>query len=259
MLSLIRDEVYKSFVEYLNSKDIKVLEKIDNENLVNEGIISEDMVEMQLYELSEFHKKIMGYKSYMGKRLDNKTGSTVEQYKVNVKRLKRYLKNIRLNSASGDFERMLLKVGFDYLQRAENCIAKIYESGFMNIIERSMKRTEICVGNPDFNNVRRIGDELILISIDKCCYNNVEMDCFNLLCKYIRKGIKLDYKKLVERFCEFENLEKNSYDFILALLSYPYAFMKCCNRYRERSKEWSEEEYKDRLEKAILKDGEPLW
>ncbi|ERI94795.1 hypothetical protein HMPREF1982_00720 [Clostridiales bacterium oral taxon 876 str. F0540] len=238
---------------------MKVIEKIDDEDLINEAAVTQEMIEMQLYALSEFHKKIMGYKGYMGKRLDNKTGSTVEQYKVNIKRLKRYLKNIRLNSASSDFERMLLKVGFDYLQRSENCITKIYEAGFMSIIERSMKRTEICVGNTDFNNIRRIGDDLVITDLDKCCYNNVEMDCFNLLSKYLRKGTELDYKSLVEKFCVFENLESNSCDFILALLSYPYSFMKCCNRYREKSKEWDEEEYRDRLEKAILKDGEPLW
>jgi hypothetical protein len=257
-MNLIKDELYISFLEYLSSKDIVLLGKFENKVTTDITDISNDIAEQQLYAISEFHKKVMGYKGYMGKRLDNKTGGIIEQFKVNVKRLKRYLKNIRMNSASTDFERMLLKVGFEYLQRAENCISEAYNSGYMNIIERSMKKTEICLGNTDFNGVRINSEVVEVSSIDKCCYNNVEMDCFLLLSKYKRRGVNLDYRSLVKKFCEFEELGENSYNFILALLSYPYAFMKCCNRYRERSKEWNEEEYEDKLSKALLKDGESL-
>ena len=253
---VIRDELYKSFLEYLSLKNIQLVDNFEsgNNSEVNNNITQEKL-EKQLYIISEFHKRVMGYKGYMGKRLDNKTGSVVEQFKVNVKRLKRYLKNIRLNSANSDFERLLLKDGFKVLQRAENCISEVYDSGYMNIIERSMKKTEICLGSTDFNNLREKDDSIELLSLDKCCYNNSEMDCFYLLSKYRRKGVEVDYKKLASKFCEYEGLDENSLRFILALLSYPYEFMKCCNRYREKSKEWSEEEYKDYLVKAILKDG----
>lgn len=255
---VIKDDLYKSFLEYLSSKDIYQVEASDNDGLQPVNSISEEEIEKQLYIISQFHKKVMGYKGYMGNRLDNKTGSTVEQYKVNIKRLKRYLKNIRLNAASSNFERKLLKEGFEYLQRAEKCISEAYNSGYMNIIERSMKRTELCIGNCDFSNIRENGEITEIISLDKCCYNNIEMDCLEFLSKFKRKGIKLNYKKLVEKFCEYEDLQEGSSRFILALLSYPYGFMKCCNRYRQKTKEWSEEEYEDRLGKAILKDGEML-
>ena len=255
---MIREEVYNSFVEYLTSKNIKLIEQPSKEELIKLRNVDESIAEIQLFTMSEFHKRVMGYKVYMGKRLDNKTGSVIEQYKVNIKRLQRYLKNIRINSASSDFERILLKVGFEQLQRSEKCISEMYNAGYISIIERSMKRIEICLGDVDYTNLIKEEESLEILNIDKCCYNNVEMDCFNLLSKYRRKGIELDYKKLVYKFCEFEGLEDNSAKFILALLSYPHAFMKCCNRYREKSKEWSEKEYEDRLDKAILKDGEPL-
>jgi hypothetical protein len=252
---VIRDELYKSFLEYLSLKNIRLVDNFENNNNSELNNITQEKLEKQLYIISEFHKRVMGYKGYMGKRLDNKTGSLMEQYKVNIKRLRRYLKNIRLNSANGDFERVLLKDGYKFLQKAENCISEAYNSGYMNIIERSMKKTEICLGVTDFNNLRENNSDIEVSSLSKCCYNNVEMDCFYLLSKYVRKGINLDYKKLAERFCEYEGLDENSSSFILALLAYPRDFMKCCDRYREKSKEWSEEEYKDSLEKAILKDG----
>jgi hypothetical protein len=255
---VIKDELYKSFLEYLSSKDIEVVGDFNNSKALKPEEVNEEKLEQQLYAISEFHKRVMGYKGYMGKRLDNKTGSVVEQYKVNIKRLKRYLKNIRINSASSDFERLLLKEGFQYLQRAEKCISEIFSSGYINIIERSMKRTEICIGLADFDNLREREEKIELMSLDKCCYNLLEMDCFYLLSKYRRKGAKLDYKSLACKFCEYEGLDENSSRFILALLSYPYGFMKCCNRYREKSKDWSEEEYKSSLFKEILKDGEML-
>lgn len=254
---MVRDELYKSFLEYLLSKDISIVESFkDKEAQIDK--IDENTIEKQLMLIGEFQNKVMGYKGYMGKRLNNKTGSVVEQYKVHIKRLRRYLKNIRVNSASSNFERALLKKGNDYLQRAESCISEIFSSGYMDIIKRSMDRTEICLGNVDFNNLRK-GEKLEVISIDKCSYNNVEMDCFSLLSRYKRKGVKLDWRYLADKYCEFTELPKESSRFILALLSYPYAFMKCCNRYRERTKDWSEEEYEDRLEKAIIRDGEILF
>lgn len=255
---LIRDELYNSFLDYLCTKNIKVLEHVKQEPILLNNAKEEEILN-KLYLLSEFHKKTMGYKGYMGLRLDNKTGSTVEQFKVNIKRLKRYLKNIRLNSAGSDFERKLLIKGFDYIKRAESCISEIMNSGYLDIIERSMKRTEICLGNTNFSSLNKINDVLEIGSLSKCSYNNIEMDCFYLLSKYRRRNIKVDYKALVNKYCEYAELNEKSSKFILALLSYPYEFMKCCNRYREKSKDWSEEEYEERLQKAIIKDGEVLF
>ncbi|MFL0267135.1 spore coat protein [Candidatus Clostridium radicumherbarum] len=255
---MIRDELYKSFKDFLYIKDIKVLESEISElkTIIN---INEEELLNQLFIISEFHKKTMGYKGYMGLRLDNKTGSQLEQYKVNTKRLKRYLKNIRINSASSDFERKLLKIGFEYLKRCDSCISEIMNAGYMDLIERSMKRTEICIVNPNFSNLSKNDNIIEIGSLNKCSYNNVEMDCFYLLSKFRKRNISLDYKALVKKFCEYEDLNENSLRFILALLSYPSEFIRCSNRYREKSKDWSEEEYGERLNTAILKDGEVLF
>lgn len=254
---MIKDDLLNSFLEYLSSKNIVLVDTFDDK-LVSLNNIDESLVEAQLMLISEFHKSVMGYKGYMGKRLNNKTGSVVEQYKVHIKRLKRYVKNIRTNSAASNFERALLKKGNDYIQRAEKCISEAFNAGYMDIIQRSMNRTEICFGNPDFTNLRK-KEKLEIASLSKCCYNNLEMDCFTLLSKYKRKGIDLDWERLTESFCKYEGLPTSSSSFILAMLSYPYEFMKCCDRYREKAKEWSEEEYEDRLIKAMIKDGEVLF
>lgn len=254
---MIRDELYKSFIDYLSPKNVFIAE--DSEKMASNtfDVVNEKLVKEQLFNLSEFHKRAMGYKGVTDERLDNKTGSLVEQYKINIRRLKRYIKNIRMNTATSDFERILLKKGNDYIQRAEACITEIYASGYMDILERSMKRNEICLGNIDLTNIKG-GEKLYVVSLEKCCYNNVEMDCFFLLSKLKRRGLKLDWQELVNTFCEYEGLTPNSRRLIIALMSYPHSFIKCCNRYREKTKEWSEEEYEPSLDRAINKDGDSL-
>jgi hypothetical protein len=85
-----------------------------------------------------------------------------------------------------------------------------------------------------------------------------EMDIVYFLGKVKRKGIKVDFDGLIREFCEVEALDINSINFIRAIISYPYEFIRCCNRYREKSKDWTEDEYVSRLEKAIVLDGKSL-
>jgi hypothetical protein len=176
---LVRDELIKAFLEYLSSRNIILSDNCDVE-IHHLNSVDELRLDEQLFLINEFHKNVMGYKGFVGMRLDNKIGGLVEQYKVNIKRLKRYLKNIRLNTASSDFERILLKKGFEYVQRAENCITEIYNSGYMNIIERTMKRTEICLGNPDVSNPRK-GDKLEIKNIDKASVSKIVVTFFMFL------------------------------------------------------------------------------
>ena len=80
------------------------------------------------------------------------------------------------------------------------------------------------------------------------------MDCYFLL-KKLRKKYTFDWKKLVHIFCELESLDYNSEKIILALLSYPFEFMKYCTRFRENKKEWTIDKYTKKLEKAINKEN----
>jgi hypothetical protein len=86
----------------------------------------------------------------------------------------------------------------------------------------------------------------------------VEIDGLYLFIKLKSKNKDFDYKEFIKIFTEAENLTKESSDFIEALLSYPYYFIKCVIRYIDRKKEWEEEYYKKRLIKSIEKDGESI-
>lgn len=241
-----------TFEQYLISKGIEVVKNIDVE--INKKDIDEKLLLEQLKLISEFHKKVMGSTGLIKDRLDSSIGRTVEEYKVNIKKLKRDLDKLKEQGADNTFETILLNKGEDYIQIGEKVIKNIYENGYYNLIKRSMNNKEICLGNVDFSNLIK-QNEIKVKNIKKCSYNMVELDCFNLLYKYKKKGLNLDYKELALMFCNFEGLDDNSYQFIISLLSFPYEFTKKCNNYRIRRKELTDEEYALELHKAIIQDS----
>jgi hypothetical protein len=193
----------------------------------------------------------------MNKRLDNNIGKTVEQYKIYIKRFSKQLNNFKRNGISNEFEKLIFKYGDVYLERANMCMNTIYKSDYINLILRSMKRTEMCLGNTYFNNLRKLKN-LEIIDIEDCCYNMVEMDLVSLLGKVKRKGIQDDFSSCITEFCELESLDNNSFNFIASMISYPYEFIRCCNRYREGTKNWTTEQYTEKLQKAMVADVDSL-
>lgn len=249
------ENVTESFIKYLQSKEIYHVDKFpDKLNIDN---INYSMVKEQIHIINEFHMKTLGYTGHMGKRLDNNIGKTVERYKVYIKRLNRDLTKIQQSNIDSDLKKRFMINGEIYLNRAQKCIDSIYKSDYISLINRSTNRLEMCIGNTYFNNLRK-SNNIQISDIQGCCYNMVEMDLTYFLGRMKRKGLELDFNNLIQEFCNLESLDANSEKFILSSISYPYAFMKWCARYREKSKNWSEEEYSLNLEKAIIEDGNSL-
>lgn len=223
---------------------------------VDIDIIEESIIE-QFKAIYDFHQKSLGFNGYLRNRLNNNTGKTIEEYKISIKKLACDIKNIKINNPKNSFEELIIKYGKEIVNRGEECIREAYHSDYIGIITRSMKRTEICLGNTDFRNLRK-NNFIEVVSFEDCAYNMVEMDCFSLLSKLKRKGMKLDFERLVNEFCYIEGLDESSSQLLIALLSYPYEFMKCCNKYREGKKEWHEDRFCEKLVKALIQDGDSL-
>lgn len=249
------DNLNVCFIKHLESKGIKQIDDFGDE--IKYSNITFSMMKEQIYIINEFHGKTLGYTGRMNKRLNNNIGRTIEQYKVFIKRLSKDLEKINEKGATSEFEKALQQNGSLYLARAQACIDTIYKNNYMSLIMRSMKRMEMCLGNTYFNNLRK-NETIEIRSIEDCCYNMVEMDLAYLLSKIKRKGINMDFNNLIKEFCIIEALEKDSAIFIESIISYPYEFIKCCNRYRDKSKSWTEEEYCSKLEKSMILDGESL-
>ena len=250
--------IYNDFSDYMMFKGIKNAEKIEVVKDKNTKVdTTEWLIINQFAAIQDFHEKAMGFNGYLRNRLNNNTGKVVEEYKVSIKKLSADLKKIKNNGAKNSFEQIIIKYGQKIINRGEECIRIVYKSDYIEIITRSMRRTEICLGNTDFKNLRK-SNFTEVVSFEDCSYNMVEMDCFFFLSKLKKKGVKLDYQKLIEEFCCIEGLDARSSKFLMALISYPHEFMKCCNKYREGKNKWNEERFPEKLLKELIKEKDFL-
>lgn len=251
------DDNIKIVSEYLSQHNIFHVAKFQGESLGKKTALSDNKVSEHLKVLSEFHKNVLGDKGYVGNIIDNRIGKTVEKYKIGTKKAKRDIYKICEKSPENEFEKLLYKYGDIYVKRGEKCINRVMSLGYMDIITRSMEKNEICIGNTGFDNIRKT-DRIEVIDLRSCCFNIVEEDAFDFLVKLKRKGEKLFWRGLVQEYCKYEGLNCQSMDFILALMSYPWEFIKCCNRYRSLKKDWPADKYSQALTRAMERDGESL-
>lgn len=240
------------FIQYLKDKDIKIVGNFNSELLGDEDN-TEVKVTDQIDIISEFHKKAMGYIGSIGSTLENNTGRLVENCKVEVKRLRRDINNLKLKGPKNSFEKLLITDGESYISRAEQCIEHVYSWNYIDLIYRSMRRDEICLGEVSPINLRK-KTYIEINTLGKCCNNMVECDAIEFFNKLKRKNLKFNFERLINIFCEKEELDNSSKEFIKAMISYPYDFVKCCIRYRENRKNWTLEEYEIRLIKSMKKD-----
>lgn len=253
---MIEESKSRVLCDYLQSRGIVKVDSFSESPDENERITDNKAYE-HLGVISEFHSKLLGDKGYIENLVQNRTGNMVGKYKIGIKKLKRDMYNIYDNGAQNEFEEVLLKYGEAYIKRGDKCINRIMSSDYMGIIERSMNKNEICIGNAGFSNIRKT-ENLEVIDIDSCCLNIVEEDAVYFLCRLREKGYKLYYKGLVHEFCKLEGLGIKNAELIFAMLSYPREFIKCCDRYRYEKKDWTAEKYANALNRAIVRDGESL-
>ena len=249
--------IYNEFSDYMMFRGIKNVDIIELK-YKNTGVdITEELIIEQFGAIYAFHEKSLGFNGYLRNRLNNNTGKVIEEYKISIKKLAGDINNIKRNEPKNSFEELIIKYGNEVINRSEECIRAVYHSDYIGIITRSMRRIEICLGNTDFQNLRK-NNFIEVVDFENCSYNMVEMDCFILLNKLKRKGVKLDFTKLAREFSYIEGLDASSENFLIALISYPREFMKCCNRYREGKKEWHNDRFSQKLIKALIQDGDSL-
>ncbi|MGH4051916.1 MAG: spore coat protein [Clostridium sp.] len=249
--------IYNDFSDYMMYKGIKNVEKIEfkYENIAE--TITEKKIIEQFRVIHEVHEKSIGFNGYLRNRLNNNTGKTIEAYKISIKKLSSDINSINENGPKNSFEELIVKYGSGVITKGKAAIVAACGTDYLEIITRSMRRGEICLGNTDFQNLRK-NEFIEVVSFASCCYNMVEIDCFLLLSKLKRKGLKVDFRKMADEFCLIEGLGNSSSKFLLALMSYPHEFMKCCNRYRAGTRLWHEDRFSQKLIKALIQDGDSL-
>ncbi|WMJ79714.1 spore coat protein [Clostridium sp. MB40-C1] len=239
----------ETFLDYITKKGVKIF-NIDENVKLSRKIKKDDLVK-QIYLIKEFHNKAMGYDNFLGGNLQDRRGKTVEQYKRYIRKLGREYEWLTKKKELNSFEKIFIRYGNEYLSKADECINQIYKNNYLSLLKRSMDKSEICLGDTYFTNLKGNG-LLEIASLESCCYDMVEMDIVYLLNKVKKKNKDLNLMELVDEFCDIENLGKESKKFIQSLIYYPYDFIKCYMRYKKNGNERNEARYRKKLEKIIF-------
>ncbi|SHK06976.1 hypothetical protein SAMN02745248_01689 [Hathewaya proteolytica DSM 3090] len=244
-----------SFFTFAKERNIEIIQGKSIRIVGGEDFSEKDLLR-QIHTICQFHKRTMGFRDYLRGRLDNKIGKLYEENKVSLRRLIADIGKLLGKGELNDFEKLLLETAPKFYTIAKESICSIDEEEYVKLIVRSMERQEVCLDKVWFNNiVMESGEEIYVKDMTSSSYNLVEMDCIELLKRVRKKGKRVDYVKLAEYFCKESDLDVMSRNFILSMVKFPTEYMLCCNRYREKRKNWSCEVYCKRLMEAMEHEG----
>lgn len=243
------EEKYDKFREYLNEKNIIVDSSIN----INENITEEKLNEY-IENLSEFHKRAMGYEDFIEGVIPSTIGRQVEQCRTSLRKTQRCLIRLNGKEKKNIVDEMLMIEGFDILKNSETAFKDIYRSNIMKLIRRSMNRKEVILGYFAPYNVTKEDSSIRVSTLNRCSYDLIEIDYVKMLLKLKKYRRDLLTEELIKTCVELEELNEDSYNFIKTMVEFPYDFIRNFNRYRENRKLWTLDEYYRRIQKAVKDD-----
>ncbi|SFB24439.1 hypothetical protein [Clostridium frigidicarnis] len=238
---------YKDINEFLSNRGV-VIEKLED--------ISDKQLDLDTIKaLNEFHKLSKGYKFTLHEVIPSFLGKRVEDCLVDTIKLKRFIQREEKKANSTEGEKIILQLSKKMISRCEKDINNISRDEYRTLINRSVNNMEVCVGNSCDENIKLVDNIIYIGSVNQCNYNLIEEDYIKLILCWKKKLEYINLKEIISYICYLENLDDISYKYIEGYIDFPYNFMKNFNRYREKKKNWNEDEYKNKILRGIEKDG----
>ena len=133
----------------------------------------------------------------------------------------------------------------------------IHKNNYENLVLRSIKLREFCVYNTHLNDIFSNQNHKIFIkSIEDICENMVEYDYVKFFTRLKRGNCDLDFLKCCAYVCGKEKLGMDSYNFILACISFPYEFVRVISKYRDLGGHLNNYFKEINFENVLKKDGQ---
>lgn len=204
--------------------------------------------------LADFHRATQGYCPPLGGKVKSDWGKWIEKYKKQYRGLKRYKDQVIEKESRSSFEEMFLKNCDVYLNRMEMSINVLKNNGFLDNVEESMRKHQICIGNFKTSNFCKRKSGIYIKSLDKCRYDMIEKDIGDILQKLIEYGSECSEARLaglISLYHKKNPLNRNSMDIIKAFIMFPDEYEKVCSRYYKGKSKWTEDIYIKKLNGAI--------
>lgn len=221
-----------SFKSYAISKGIYEFDELTE---IKSKIYTDENIFEHINILCDLHERLKGCSI----PLNNLTNKMVEDFRVAEIFLKQDIEKYCFNPKN-KFEKCVLKFGDKVLERIRKILKMISSINYEGIILRSIKNKEICVYNVNFSDVQAYKNSKIFVkNIDEFCENIIEYDYIKFFTKLKRSNKNVDFMKWCAYVCNKEKFNTDSYNFILACISFPYEFIRSISKYRDLGGEFS--------------------
>lgn len=237
-----------SFKSYAMSKGIYEFDELIK---IKSKIYTDENIFEHINIIFDLHERLKGCSI----PLNNLTNKMVEDFKVAETFLKQDIEKYCFNPKN-KFEKGVLQFGGKVLERIQKILKIINSINYEKIIFRSFKNKEVCVYNVNFNDIQLWTNSKIYVkSIEEFCENIIEYDYIKFFTKLKRSNRKLDFMKCCAYVCSKENFNTDSYNFILACVSFPYEFIRAISKYRDLGGEFSNFHNECDFDSIFKKDG----
>lgn len=240
-----------SFKSYASSKGIYEIEEI---NKAKCEIFTNEIIFDHINLIFDLHERLKGCEV----PLTNLANKMVEDFRVAKFFLKEDIEKYKINPKN-EFENKVIEFGQVNLYRIERILSLISSVNYENLILRSLRRREICIYNVNLNDIQMKMNSLIYVkNLNEFCENILEYDYIKLFTKIKRSSKEIDFMKCCAYVCSKERFTSDSYNFILACVSFPYEFIRVVSKYRDLGRELSDYYFECDFENVFKKDGKSL-
>lgn len=239
-------------ITYLNNKQIYI-----EKNILKSDNIKLDFIK-QVDTIVLVQKRLINNNITFIPRINSTIGKELENFKIQIKKVEKEIKLIKNKEEKTELDNYILTEGIKLLERAKKSLNFIDKDEYYEIIRRSMRNYEVCIGRVDEGNLKLDDKGNINIrTIKYISYNLIEQDIFNYIKRIKRREHNIPVIEIIDRFIFKANLSNESRNYLIAMSNYPVESMKVLCKYRASNKEESEEWIK-KLGLAVKIDGDEL-
>ncbi|WP_310940621.1 spore coat protein [Clostridium sp. SHJSY1] len=228
--------------EYLIEKNISVIGEYFKEEKSTDDI----KILSQVLLINKVDIILSNYYGNGTTRINSTVGKKIESIKVEIKKLRRDLRIREKKDNLNVMDKFILENGESILKRGEETINLINEIDYLNIIRRSMKENEICLGRVGEDNLRE-GETIEIGSLKNISYNLKEEDIYEYLRRVRRRKIQFKEDYYIDEFIKGANLKKYSKDYIKILLQIPYDTLRQWYRYSQGKRRIMPDKYLENI------------
>lgn len=237
---------------YLEDKEIYIL----NKRIPKDKNDVENNIFKQIDNIVCLHNRIGPYKENLFPRIAGTIGKDINNYYCQTVLIDKYIKTLKYKKKLNSIDFYFINRGDFLIKYGRDTLNHIYSNNFRNLIERSMKNYEVCLGRVDESNLKiELDGKINIGTIKYLSYNLKEHDIYSYIKKIKKRETNLNIDEILDYYIEIAKLKNDSKEYLSALISYPNEEFRILEKYIQGKLNINEKEIIDELNIARKIDG----